>query len=886
MSKEPLRAFPEHLQGRGNPAPAFFPGAKTDYNKTNLKKMKTRVKTILLAVLCVALLLPLNVSAALQSADVQPLQDADFVPGELIVIMEPGNSVSTFMNSVSAASGRKVHAAAKNPKGLEKLNAGVINVPAGEESAYIAQLKKQPGVRTVEPNYIVHADMIPNDPAYATDQYGPALIQAPTAWDTTTGSSSVIIAIIDSGLDDTHPEFAGRVVPGHDFVEDDDTPQDECGHGTHVAGIAAATGNNATGIAGIAWGVKIMPLRALNEFCSGSAANIATAFIWAADHGARVINLSLGVGAYSTVMDDASYYAYSRGSAVFAAAGNSGISPVFYPAAYPQVMAIGAVDSSATRWSSSNYGTDLDLVAPGVSIYSTTPMSSGFFYNMLYGISTEYDSLNGTSMASPHAAGAAALLASMPGSCFSTPAQIYQALEDSALDLETTGWDQNTGYGLIQIADAMLECPPAPPVLTSFTTEYDLVTSQNCSPLVQYNWRDASSGTQELSVGNSSSDLISLPFTFDFGGQSYTSIRAHANGFISLGDNNTEISGGNYQTNYSLEMASKPSNIIAPFWDDLTDDSGTGKIYTRILGTTPNREFVIEYWNFKRVSAPSGSLSFEVILSENSNNIKMQYSTLVGSDSDGSSATVGLRYGNTSIGFAGYEYSYDQSNALQSGLALLFIPYTGGDPTLPSNAVCPQTEAVTVNSGDAHACNATSAAFGVDIDAGKLTERSVLKVQQLSTVPASSMSYLDLQHYADISLAYSPPWTSQTLPEVDVCYEYTPADVLAAGGHPENLFLTAHNKTSDLWQMLPTTVDTVNSRLFATAPHFSYYGVATLKPSTSSPGGSKDVDALGFPVTGGPVSREFLVFLIVLGSGLILVPGGIWLRKRKQRKPS
>jgi subtilisin family serine protease len=827
-----------------------------------------RIKFITMALLCISLFFPLNVfAAAPQTTEVHPFQKADIVPGELIVIMKPGSAMSGLNMPEQARASTKSH------QGLKKLNAGVIHIPPGKENEYIAKLKQQVGVLTVEPNYVVNAALYPDDPAYPTNQYGPGLIQAETAWDTTTGSASVVIAIIDSGLDATHPEFAGRTVAGYDFVEDDTIPQDQCGHGTHVAGIAAATGNNTQGIAGVAWGVKIMPLRMLylNPFgiCTGSFADMADALIWAADNGAKIINISVGGPLPSTIMQDAVQYAYNHGVAIFAASGNSN-GAVYYPAAYPEVMAVGSVNSGMARAATSNFGSALDLMAPGVNIYSTLPMTSG-----------AYGTLSGTSMAAPHAAGAAALLASL--SCFDTPDKIYRALMDSARDLGAGGWDQQYGYGLIQIADAMVMCPAVLP--TTFAVEYDMVSSENCSPLVQYDWVDASSSPNAtFSVANEgyrSVPLSTLPspaFTFNFGGTNYTSTTLHDNGFISLGANkNTNPPSspeGNYKYNFRLPGNSKPDNFIAPFWDDLT--GGGAAIFVKTIGSAPSRQFVIEYSGIQRVGV-TANLNFEVILFEGSNNIKMQYRALTGTGSDGSSATVGLEYGNIFTGFAGYEYAYNQPGALKDGFALLFIPYASGSPTLPSNAVCPQMEAITIETGIANACNTSPATFDVEIAGGELSKRSALKVQQVTTAPNLPSTFLDLYHYADINLNYSPPSTSLPMPAVDVCYEYTPQDLLAAGGHPENLFIAAHEKSTNQWQRLPTTVDTLNMRLTAQAPHFSYYTATTLNPAKAGESGR-----LGLPVTGSPVSREFLGLLITSTSVVFLL-SGIWLRRKRRR---
>ncbi len=421
---------------------------------------------------------------------------------------------------------------------------------------------------------------------------------------------------------------------------------------------------------------------------------------------------------------------------------------------------------------------------------------------------------------------------------------------------------------------SLCSTPPGTP----FDVEYDLVTSDNCNPLVEYDWRDASPGAALSPLGDSGNLPVPLPFTFNFGGQDYSSIRIHANGFISLGNKNADTPDGNFRSNALLPTTLKPDNFIAPFWDDLTDNGGTGRVYTATLGAPPNREFVIEYRGVGRAGPPA-NLNFEVVLFETSNNVEIQYRSLSGSYADGSSATVGLEYGNIIGGFAAYEYSHNLPGALENGLALLFIPYAGGAPTLPSHAVCPQMKAVTIESGVASACAASSGAFDVDIEAGDLLHRSPLKVQQVFTAPVMPAAFVDLQHYADIRLSYSPPLSTLSLPPVEVCYEYTPQDLLAAGGHPENLFIAAHERYSNQWQRLPTRVDLPNSRLFARAPHFSYYGVATLDPSGGTSG--RDLDGLGLPVTGGPFSRELAALLFLFG-GLLFVTGGLWIKIRRR----
>ena len=290
----------------------------------------------------------------------------------------------------------------------------------------------------MEPNFLLQAaDTIPNDPDWGL-QYGLINIHAPQGWDLSTGSSSVSIAIVDTGVDLNHLDLAGKLVAGYDFVNNDANPQDDNGHGTHVAGIAAASTNNALGIAGITWGARIMPVKVLNASGEGTYANTATGVIWAVDHGAQVINLSLGGTGPSSVLEDAINYAHSKGAVIVAAAGNGGKNFVFYPARYPNVIAVARTDSS-NNWDGSNYGPEVDLAAPGTSIYST--------------VIGGYDYKSGSSMATGFVSGLAAILKGVSNG--TSPDTIESQMESTALDIEFAGWDEYTGAGLIQMDAAI-----------------------------------------------------------------------------------------------------------------------------------------------------------------------------------------------------------------------------------------------------------------------------------------------------------------------------------------------------------------------------------------------------------------------------------------------
>lgn len=333
---------------------------------------------------------------------------------------------------------------------LEKIGVILLEIPSDQLEQKIQELQLMTGVAYVELNYSVQAmDVIPNDPGWSS-QYGLTAIRAPQGWSLSTGSISVTIAILDSGVDLGHEDLTGRIVAGYDFVNNDSVPQDDFGHGTHVAGIAAASGNNGVGVAGVSWGARIMPLKVLDRFGGGSYANVAAGILWAADHGAQVINLSLGGAAPSVTLQDAVLYAYNKGILLVAASGNNGGAQVLYPARYPEVMAVGATNFTNQPSSISNYGPEVDVAAPGENIYSLWP--GGYFTQ------------SGTSMSAPFVSGLAAILFSFT----SNAGVVRNAIESTALDVGPVGWDLYSGAGLIQMDSAIaLMLPPATAAFTS-----------------------------------------------------------------------------------------------------------------------------------------------------------------------------------------------------------------------------------------------------------------------------------------------------------------------------------------------------------------------------------------------------------------------------------
>jgi serine protease len=334
-----------------------------------------------------------------------------------------------------------------------------------------------PGIRFVEDNYEVHSLATPNDPSYGS-QYGPQQMGAPTAWDTAGyGSSSIKVAVIDSGIYRAHEDFTptSRFLTGRDYVQGDNDPQDTCGHGTHVIGTIAASTNNGKGVAGVSQ-ATILPFKALeavgglfNVQCSGSAANIAQAIRDAADQGARIISMSIG-GPDSTVERDAVSYAAGKGVLIVAAAGNDGsANSVDFPAAYPDSIAVAALESNKARASYSDAGPQVDIAAAGSNVMSTT-----------YSSTSSYGTMSGTSMATPHVAGALALALSCAPTA--TVAQVKSALYSTAEDLGAAGRDDIFGNGLARVDRLVASLcggtpPPPPPGNNAPTAAFTSTTS-------------------------------------------------------------------------------------------------------------------------------------------------------------------------------------------------------------------------------------------------------------------------------------------------------------------------------------------------------------------------------------------------------------------------
>jgi serine protease len=336
----------------------------------------------------------------------------------------------------------------------------VVRVPEGRAVDDVIQEYMASGlVEYAEPNYPRSGTWEPNDQLYPL-QWHFDHVNAEAAWDIRQGGSSVIVvAVLDSGVAYENntpyalaPDLAGTVfVPGYDFVNSDDHPNDDHWHGTHVTGTIAQTTNNGLGVAGLAFGVSIMPVKVLGADGKGVVADVVDGIYYAVDHGANVINMSLGGDGRNQAEADALAYAYEHGVVVVCSAGNKYVegNPIQYPAAYESAIAVGATGYDKTRASYSNTGTYIDIVAPGgdgsysvlQQTFSGAYNNFGFYY------------AQGTSMAAPHVSAAAALLLSLNAAL--TPDEIRFILESTAFDLGPDGWDEEYGHGLLDVAAAL-----------------------------------------------------------------------------------------------------------------------------------------------------------------------------------------------------------------------------------------------------------------------------------------------------------------------------------------------------------------------------------------------------------------------------------------------
>ncbi|MDY6835241.1 MAG: S8 family serine peptidase [Chloroflexota bacterium] len=477
---------------------------------------------------------------------------------------------------------------------------GFVVVETNSSLKFQQKLYRHPCVEYVEPDLAMFllesAQYYPNDPKW-DQQWGPQSVEADSAWDIEKGDNDILIAIVDTGVDSQHEDIENYIDIGYDFVNDDDDPQDDHGHGTHCAGIAAASMDNGKGIAGLAQ-VRVMAEKVLSRTGSGATSAVAAGIVHAVDSGADIISMSLGGTFGSQTLQNACDYAWNEGTLVVAAAGNDGRNIKIYPGSYDSVVRVGSIGQSETRSGFSNWGNDMELMAPGELILSTIP-------------GNRYNSWSGTSMATPHVAGVAALVWSHNSSL--TNQQLRDRLNNNATDLGAAEWDELYGYGKVNAYASLTgddnppppppdEEPPSPPPPPDEEPplpppdEPDI----NISPTsIRFRLPSGSAGAQkELKINNVGTQVLDYNISHSEGADGYSVHELVAQSPYSA----PEVSG---KVNWTFEL-DNPDQIGAPGeqvhykMSVGNDPTSTGSLYITgvSIGFSPNLPTAYGDWYF------------------------------------------------------------------------------------------------------------------------------------------------------------------------------------------------------------------------------------------------------------------------------------------------
>ncbi|GIK54282.1 MAG: hypothetical protein BroJett014_32550 [Planctomycetota bacterium] len=543
------------------------------------------------------------------------------VPDRLLVTFEKNVSLQAYFDILASVgftpvrtlSGGAIVAQRQQPTSLDPLRSSKSHLV--ELANLSAHLSLHPDVAVAEPDFICEHYLTPNDPhfsAYQSWHYN--AMNLPAAWNITTGSASVIVAVIDTGIALGHPDLAGRLIGGYDFISDPqnaldgngidsnpDDPGDKPGqgssfHGTHVAGTIGAASNNSVGGAGVDWNCRLMPLRVLGA-AGGAQSDIAEAVLYAArltnvsgtlpPNRAHVINMSLGGKGSTTVYQNAITAAFNAGCTIIAAAGNDAQqdnTPNF-PAAYTEVIAVGAINRNYSRAVYSNTASGTTLCAPGGQ--QTFPFSNqdGVFSTWRDDTATpavnKYQWLQGTSMAAPHVAGVAALMLAVNGAL--TPTNIRTLLTGTALDLGTSGYDAEYGFGLVRAEAALVAAGgtlPANPPTAAVTNSVVLVP--------------AGATTAYTSVVNIGGGTLSVsnPQALHFGTENWLGVSLQQSGsqvLVVLSINQGLLTNGNLYyalASVATNDASAPVVLIAVLVNKLAPKAVTYQVRVRAVNAT------------------------------------------------------------------------------------------------------------------------------------------------------------------------------------------------------------------------------------------------------------------------------------------------------------
>lgn len=597
-------------------------------------------------------------------------------PGHLVIIPKAGQEAA--LGRWHRARGATVRA---EFPALARIQS--IELPAGADTLAAVEAYQRSGlVDVAEPDILFRPAAVPNDPfvlngeQWALNNTGQsgglpdADIDGPEAWDKYSSASNVVVAVVDAGVRYTHEDLAANMwvnpgeIPGNGIDDDangyvDDIhginaqagtgqPLDELGHGTHVAGIIGAVGNNGVGGCGVAWRVRIMACRFLSAGQPGTLQDLLNCFSYAQAKGAKVMNLSFTTTTYSTTLSNALWTLRNAGILIAAAAGNDGSNndtlPV-YPAGFQMDNLVAVTSTTRTDgFSGHNYGaTSVHLAAPGVDIYSTYNTSD-----------SAYMSMTGTSMASPYVAGAMALIRARYPQL--THQQVIARVLSTVDPLPALAGRCITG-GRLNLDRAV-----GPRDFAISTGTFAWVPTNGMTPLTLDN--------------NGVSAALPLGFSFSYYGQAWPSAYVAANGMIGF-----EAAGLNAQFEANLPAPGSPNNMICPYWDDL-NPAGGGRVWTGTIGVAPHRKFVVSWVDVPHSVVTGGETRFTLqALLHETGEITFQYLDVQNGRSvlnSGRSATVGVEdpQGQTAV-----LYSYHGTQALiTNGLAVVLTPQ--GNPVV------------------------------------------------------------------------------------------------------------------------------------------------------------------------------------------------------------
>jgi subtilisin family serine protease len=624
----------------------------------------------------VTVLLPL-VAPAQERLIVRPADGPAYCEGRLLIIPKAGREAA--LNRFHGQGGARLR------KAFPRLgNIQVVELPRGVPArAALARYEQSGYAASVELDYCIAVSALPNDPGvlngrqwhlHNTGQDGglaDADLDAPEAWDILRSASNIVVAVIDSGIHLTHRDLTNNLwinpgeIAGNGLDDDgngivDDVhgfnavngaapghPQDDFGHGTHVAGIIGATGNNGAGVSGVAWQVRLMACKFLDNFGNGALTDLVDCLDYALTNGAHLLNCSFESPVAGATLSNAFWGLRSAGLLVAAAAGNSGTdndAVPKYPASFAMDNIVAVTATTRTDGQAYNYGANsVDLGAPGVSLYSTRQFSD-----------TAEGVDSGTSYAAPCVAGAMALLKSKyPNLSYQ---QVIARLLGTVDPLPSLAGRCVTG-GRLNLARALsggFDIQPA---------AYAWVPTNGMNPL--------------MLADDGISAARALPFTFAFGGRGYTNLYVGANGILGFIG-----SGLGLTANMDMPTASVPNAIVCPLWDNLNPAAG-GNVWWGTSGVEPYRSVVVSWVDVPHFVTAGGQtrFTFQALLHE-SGGITFQYASVQTGHPNyvrGQSATIGLE---DFSGAVAAKYSYNGEQAVMNNQAILFRPH-GAAPRAP-----------------------------------------------------------------------------------------------------------------------------------------------------------------------------------------------------------